>query len=47
MSAARQAAGALARYCALGPEAMADPLLAQLGVAGGARDDIALIIIRL
>ncbi|MER6738352.1 PP2C family protein-serine/threonine phosphatase [Streptomyces puniciscabiei] len=39
--------GALARYCALGPEAMADTLLAQLGVAGGARDDIALIIIRL
>ncbi|MER6738243.1 PP2C family protein-serine/threonine phosphatase [Streptomyces puniciscabiei] len=39
--------GALARYRALGPEAMADALLAHLGVAGGARDDIALIIIRL
>ncbi|MGW2425907.1 PP2C family protein-serine/threonine phosphatase [Streptomyces sp. NPDC001709] len=39
--------GALARYCALAPEAMADALLAHLGVAGGARDDIALIIIRL
>jgi serine phosphatase RsbU (regulator of sigma subunit) len=37
----------LARYRALGPEAMADSLLAHLGVAGGARDDIALVIIRL
>ncbi len=38
---------ALARSRALAPEAMADALLAHLGVAGGARDDIALIIIRL
>ncbi|MGW2935260.1 SpoIIE family protein phosphatase [Streptomyces sp. NPDC001156] len=37
----------LGRYCTLGPERLADVLLTQLGVAGGARDDIALVIIRL
>ena len=31
----------------LGPERLADTLLAHLGVAGGAHDDIALVIIRL
>ncbi|PWK65180.1 PAS domain S-box-containing protein [Streptomyces sp. CG 926] len=31
----------------LGPERLADALLAQLGVAGGARDDIALVVVRL
>ncbi len=35
------------RHCALGPERMADVLLAELGVAGGAHDDIALVIVRL
>jgi serine phosphatase RsbU (regulator of sigma subunit) len=38
---------ALARYPTYTPEHLADALLAHLGVAGGARDDIALIIIRL
>ncbi|MEU6370980.1 SpoIIE family protein phosphatase [Streptomyces sp. NPDC046931] len=38
---------ALRRYCSLSPERMADALLAELGVAGGARDDIALVIVRL
>ncbi|WP_329191766.1 MULTISPECIES: PP2C family protein-serine/threonine phosphatase [unclassified Streptomyces] len=31
----------------LGPEQLADTLLAQLGVVGGARDDIALVVVRL
>ncbi|MFD8412140.1 PP2C family protein-serine/threonine phosphatase [Streptomyces sp. NPDC059650] len=38
---------ALADLAALGPERLADALLARLGVAGGARDDIALVIVRL
>ncbi|MHA4820101.1 PP2C family protein-serine/threonine phosphatase [Streptomyces aculeolatus] len=37
----------LARYSTVGTERLADTLLARLGVAGGARDDIALIIVRL
>ncbi|MCW7946049.1 protein phosphatase [Streptomyces hygroscopicus] len=37
----------LGRHCTLSPQRMADVLLAQLGVAGGARDDIALVIVRL
>lgn len=38
---------ALARYGTADTERLADGLLARLGVAGGARDDIALIIVRL
>ncbi|MET7718353.1 SpoIIE family protein phosphatase [Streptomyces sp. NPDC005407] len=38
---------ALARYARLGPERLADALLARLGVSGGARDDIALVAVRL
>ncbi|MFJ5533953.1 PP2C family protein-serine/threonine phosphatase [Streptomyces sp. NPDC093261] len=38
---------ALRRYSTLSPERLADVLLAELGVAGGARDDIALVIVRL
>ncbi|MEU9368166.1 SpoIIE family protein phosphatase [Streptomyces avermitilis] len=38
---------ALARHSRLGPERLADALLARLDVAGGARDDIALILVRL
>ncbi|MFC7259815.1 SpoIIE family protein phosphatase [Streptomyces lutosisoli] len=38
---------ALAHYARLSPELLADALLARLGVAGGARDDIALIIVSL
>ncbi|MEV6024846.1 SpoIIE family protein phosphatase [Streptomyces sp. NPDC052036] len=38
---------ALGRFCALSPERLADALLAELGVAGGARDDIALVLVRL
>lgn len=37
----------LGRCSNLGPERLADALLAHLGVAGGARDDIALVIVRL
>ncbi|MET8636853.1 PP2C family protein-serine/threonine phosphatase [Streptomyces sp. NPDC004096] len=37
----------LCRHCALSPEHLADVLLAQLGVEGGARDDIALVVVRL
>ncbi|MEV6737789.1 SpoIIE family protein phosphatase [Streptomyces sp. NPDC051104] len=37
----------LCRQCSLSPERLADALLARLGVAGGARDDIALVIVRL
>jgi serine phosphatase RsbU (regulator of sigma subunit) len=37
----------LCRKCSLGPERLADALLAELGVAGGARDDIALVVVRL
>jgi serine phosphatase RsbU (regulator of sigma subunit) len=42
-----QLTDALARCSRLGPERLADSLLASLGVTGGARDDIALIIVRL
>jgi serine phosphatase RsbU (regulator of sigma subunit) len=38
---------ALAQHCALDLEAMADAVLAQLGVAEGARDDVTLVIVRL
>jgi serine phosphatase RsbU (regulator of sigma subunit) len=38
---------ALGRFSTLSPERLADALLARLGVAGGARDDIALVIVRL
>lgn len=38
---------ALARSAQLGPERLADALLARLGVTGGARDDIALVAVRL
>lgn len=38
---------ALSRFRALSPERLADALLADLGLTGGARDDIALIITRL
>jgi PAS domain S-box-containing protein len=38
---------ALAQDQALSPDLLADALLARLGVAGGASDDIALVIIRL
>ncbi|WP_148590952.1 SpoIIE family protein phosphatase, partial [Streptomyces sp. WAC01526] len=38
---------ALAPYSRLSPERLADALLARLGVSAGARDDIALVIVRL
>jgi serine phosphatase RsbU (regulator of sigma subunit) len=38
---------ALARHARHTPERLADALLAHLGVSSGARDDIALIVIRL
>lgn len=38
---------ALARFGRLGPERLADALLASLNVSSGARDDIALLIVRL
>jgi serine phosphatase RsbU (regulator of sigma subunit) len=38
---------ALARYARHSPEHLADALLAHLGVSSGARDDIALIVVRL
>jgi len=38
---------ALARYARHNPEHLADALLAHLGVSSGARDDIALIVLRL
>jgi PAS domain S-box-containing protein len=37
----------LARHCTQSPPQMADAVLDELGVAGGAHDDIALIIVRL
>ncbi|MFG2331762.1 PP2C family protein-serine/threonine phosphatase [Streptomyces sp. NPDC048604] len=43
----RRLTDALARYARMGPDRLADALLAHLGVAGGARDDIALIVVRL
>ncbi|MFI8823874.1 PP2C family protein-serine/threonine phosphatase [Streptomyces sp. NPDC053431] len=43
----RQLTEALARHAGLGPDQLADAVLACLGVAGGARDDIALITVRL
>lgn len=39
--------GALGRYGTLPVEELADGLLAHLGVSGGGRDDIALVIVRL
>ncbi|GGV02041.1 hypothetical protein GCM10010211_81710 [Streptomyces albospinus] len=38
---------ALAPMSNLGPQRLADALLARLGVAGGGRDDIALVVVRL
>ncbi|MEU9620789.1 MULTISPECIES: SpoIIE family protein phosphatase [unclassified Streptomyces] len=38
---------ALSHYRHLSPERLADALLARLGVSGGARDDIALVVVRL
>ncbi|MET8454249.1 SpoIIE family protein phosphatase [Streptomyces sp. NPDC005209] len=38
---------ALARHARHSPERLADALLAQLGVSSGARDDIALVVLRL
>ncbi|MGW0845797.1 PP2C family protein-serine/threonine phosphatase [Streptomyces sp. NPDC002787] len=38
---------ALARYAGMGPDRLADALLARLGVAGGSRDDIALVVVDL
>lgn len=38
---------ALRRYGALGPELLADALLARLGVFSGGADDIALVVVRL
>ncbi|MEV5973977.1 SpoIIE family protein phosphatase [Streptomyces sp. NPDC051921] len=38
---------AVAALSELGPERLADALLGRLGVAGGARDDIALVVVRL
>ncbi|MEV6653614.1 SpoIIE family protein phosphatase [Streptomyces sp. NPDC051219] len=38
---------ALTRYRHLGTESLADAVLAHLGVTGGSRDDIALVVIRL
>lgn len=38
---------ALARHADHEPEGLADALLADLGVSSGARDDVALIVIRL
>ncbi|MEV8623634.1 SpoIIE family protein phosphatase [Streptomyces sp. NBC_01268] len=43
----RQLADALARHARMSPDRLADAVLARLGVAGGARDDIALIAVRL
>jgi serine phosphatase RsbU (regulator of sigma subunit) len=40
-------ADALARHAHLRPERLADTLLTRLGVAGGGRDDIALVVVRL
>ncbi|TPQ17807.1 SpoIIE family protein phosphatase [Streptomyces sporangiiformans] len=38
---------ALSRHARLSPDQLADALLARLGVSGGARDDIALIVVQL
>ncbi|WP_326586187.1 PP2C family protein-serine/threonine phosphatase [Streptomyces sp. NBC_01294] len=38
---------ALADYARMSPNQLADALLSRLGVAGGARDDIALVVVRL
>jgi serine phosphatase RsbU (regulator of sigma subunit) len=38
---------ALSRHAGLGPEPLADALLASLGVSSGGRDDIALVVIHL
>jgi len=43
----QQLTDALARHVGLSPDRLADAVLARLGVAGGARDDIALITVRL
>jgi hypothetical protein len=37
----------LRRHCTAPPEHLADTILADLGVEGGASDDIALLIVRL
>ncbi|GAA2646218.1 PP2C family protein-serine/threonine phosphatase [Streptomyces lunalinharesii] len=38
---------ALSTLSRLGPQRLADALLARLGVSGGARDDVALVVVRL
>ncbi|MET7786896.1 SpoIIE family protein phosphatase [Streptomyces sp900116325] len=38
---------ALARFTSLSPQRLADAVLARLGVSAGARDDIALVVLRL
>ncbi|WP_432251688.1 PP2C family protein-serine/threonine phosphatase [Streptomyces sp. HNM1019] len=43
----RRLTDTLARHTCLGPDHLADTLLTRLGVAGGGRDDIALIVVRL
>lgn len=43
----RQITDALARHAGMNPDRLADAVLARLGVAGGARDDTALITVRL
>lgn len=43
----RQLTDALARHAGMSPERLADAVLAGLRVAGGARDDIALVTVRL
>ncbi|MGN9841261.1 PP2C family protein-serine/threonine phosphatase [Nonomuraea sp. H19] len=43
----RRLCDALACSACLGPEGLADALLARLGVSGGGRDDVALIVARL
>jgi serine phosphatase RsbU (regulator of sigma subunit) len=40
-------AAALRRHCTAPPERLADTILADLGVEGGASDDLALLIVRL
>lgn len=42
-----QLTDALSTMSHLSPQRLADALLARLGVAGGARDDVALVVVRL
>jgi serine phosphatase RsbU (regulator of sigma subunit) len=43
----RRLTDSIARHGALRPEPLADVLLSDLGVSGGAEDDTALVVIRL